>query len=188
MGADITSFAIQLIGLSLAIWEMVTEDRIGNVAIRGGKIIAIGLAVHAAMLAVVLVIYIVALIKAYLSYREIGYTTLNSERGGYKKCTTRFKVFLGGILVAFFCLLGRDLYRMLGFISGFDGGNRNEARWSLLDGLLVSEAVLGMAVLHPSYIFSDFNKRKKYKYTDAVRSVRPPSTISYGRLARQAVV
>lgn len=183
IGADVLSFAVQVMGLAFAIWDVAGTGSVGQESDTGGRIIAGGTVIHALMLVVVLVIYVVALLKGYISWCETGYTTFNIERGGYKKCSTRFKVFLAAITVALLCLLARDVNRMIGFIQEFDGGNRNQARWAALDGLLVSEAVLGLVVLHPSYVFSDYNKKKKY--SDGVRT---PSSASYGRLARQVIV
>lgn len=163
-------------------WDIATTSNVGPMSDKGGYIIAVGIGIHALMVAVYLVVYIIALASAGLAAREQGYTTFNPDQGGYKSLTFRFKVFLAVLLSSALSLLIRDMYRTIGFVEGFDGGNRAEGSFALFDSLMVSQAVLGLVLLHPSYVFTDFDREKE------VDSMSTSSSMSYEKLARRVII
>ncbi|KAM0819438.1 putative RTA1 like protein-domain-containing protein [Seiridium cardinale] len=179
--ADMISFAVQIAGLGVAIWDVIAHG-FGPGPDKAGRVIAVGVGIHVLMLTVFLVFYTIALIQAAMANQELGYTTFNPDRGGYGKLTWRFRIFLVALLVGVVCLVARGVYRTIGFVEGFDGGSRIEGWFALLDGLLTAEAVLGLVVLHPSYVFTDYSKEKEAGKLNVSRPV------SYGKLARQVMV
>ncbi|KAH6659931.1 RTA1 like protein-domain-containing protein [Truncatella angustata] len=180
--ADIISLATQLVGLGISMWDIAATYNAGPGSDKGGRVIAVGIGIHALLLTIFLVLFVVALVQAIFAYRELGYTTFNPEGGRYKSLQRRFKIFLAVLLIDVLCLLTRDVYRTIGFVEGFDGGTRIEGWFALFDGLVVSEAVLGLAVLHPSYVFTDYSKKQE---ADKLSTSSP---ISYGRLVRQSII
>ncbi|KAH8675407.1 RTA1 like protein-domain-containing protein [Xylariales sp. PMI_506] len=152
--ADLVALVVQLIGFGVAICEISVNGRLGRGAEVGGFIVAAGLALHVVTLIFFATLFTAALVRAWLSYREFGYTTLSLGRAtgaGHRPLRLRFKVFLITVSIAVTCLTIRGLYRLVGFARGFDTGSRSEVLFALLDALMVSIAVLAMAVCHPAY-------------------------------------
>ncbi|KAI0136454.1 RTA1 like protein-domain-containing protein [Xylariales sp. AK1849] len=176
------AFCIQAIGLCISIWNILASSGVGHNADKGGYVIAAGIGLQALTLGLFLILYTVILLSAYLAYREFGYTTFCAGRGGRKVLSCRFKIFLAVVLIAAICLLTRDLFRIIGFADGFDGGNRNEWSFALFDGLLISEAVMGLVVFHPAYVFTDYAKADRGGQAGAL------SLTSSGSFAERQVV
>ncbi|KAK8124757.1 RTA1-domain-containing protein, partial [Apiospora kogelbergensis] len=157
--ADLVGLVIQIVGLGLAL-SGISKTGMGPHANSGGVVVAVGIGLHAATLAVFMVLFAVALCQAYVTYRQHGSTTADVDLcvvglSSGRTLTTRFKGYLLIVALAVVCLLVRDLYRTIGLAQGFTTANVNEAIFALLDGFLVAEAVLGLVAFHPAWVLTD---------------------------------
>ncbi|KAK8048878.1 hypothetical protein PG994_010608 [Apiospora phragmitis] len=142
---DLAGLAIQIVGLILALSGISnTTGRLGPGANSGGIVVAAGIGLHAATLAVFMTLFAVVLCLAFATYRQA--------------LTCRFKGYLLIIVLVVVCLLVRDLYRAIGLAQGFATASVGDAMFALLDGFLVAEAVLGLAVFHPAWVLVDGHK------------------------------
>ncbi|KAI1846724.1 hypothetical protein JX265_008972 [Neoarthrinium moseri] len=181
---DAISLVLQVVGLVVAYWDIAAMNRVGLDSNNGGGVIAAGLVIQAIMLMIFLLLFSYAMAQGFVAWREFGYTTFNPRRGGYRRLGWPCILFLVVVVFSVCSLLARNIYRTVGFVRSFDGGNNSEAAFALCDGLLVSLAVLGLLVLHPSYVFSDYSKEKDADKLSSSASSGP----SFGRIMQQGVV
>jgi hypothetical protein len=180
--ADIAGFAVQIIGLGFSTVDIITTSTVRFQSSKGARILVVGIGIHGMALTIYLVFLITVLVLAFRAHHELGYTTFNPERGGYKGLSWRFRLFLVALLIGVVCLLTRDLYRMIDLVVGIDHGARSEAPFALLDGQMVSLSVLGLVTLHPSFVFTDYSRRKE------ADKLSMTTVVSYGNIARVAVI
>ncbi|KAK8872837.1 RTA1 like protein-domain-containing protein [Apiospora arundinis] len=158
--ADLAGLVIQIVGLGLALSGIKSKEVMGPLANSGGVVVAMGIGLHAATLAVFMVLFAIALCQAYVTYRQYGSTTADVDLGvvglnSGKALTRRFKGYLLIVALAVVCLLVRDLYRTIGLAQGFTTANVSVADFALLDGFLVAEAVLGLVAFHPAWVLTE---------------------------------
>ncbi|KAK8089764.1 Efflux pump himE [Apiospora hydei] len=156
--SDLAGFAAQIVGLGLALSGTSSTTRLGPDADSGAFVGAVGIGLHAATLAVFMVLFAVVLCQALTTYRQYGSRTTEVELGvvgSGRALTRRFKGYLVIVVLVVVCLLIRDLYRAIGLAQGFTTTDVGQAMFALLDGFLVAEAVLGLAVFHPAWVLVD---------------------------------
>lgn len=180
--ADISSGVVQVIGLGFSLRDICVTHNVRPKSDEGGHIIAIGVGIHALMLTAYLILFISALVNAGKACWEQEYSTFDHKDGVYRSLSWKFKLFVVALLIAALLLLVRDAYRTIGFVDSFDGGGSIESLFAIFDGLMVSVAVLGLVLLHPSYVFTDYSNEKD------VCIETTSVTISFGKLARHSVI
>ncbi|KAK8056953.1 RTA1 like protein-domain-containing protein [Apiospora rasikravindrae] len=156
--SDLAGLAVQIVGLGLALSGNSSTTRPGPDADRGAIVMAMGIGLHAATLAVFMVLFAVVLCQALATYRQYGSRTTEMELGSGRTLARRFKGYLVIVVFVVVCLLIRDLYRAIGLAQGFATTDVGQAMFALLDGFLVAEAVLGLAVFHPAWVLVDGHK------------------------------
>ncbi|KAK7952132.1 RTA1-domain-containing protein [Apiospora aurea] len=156
--SDLAGLAVQIVGLGLALSGTSSTTRLGPDADSGAVVVAVGIGLHAATLAVFMALFAVVLCQALTTYRQYGSRTTEVElgvAGSGRALTHRFKGYLVIVILVVVCLLIRDLYRAIGLTQGFATTGAGQAMFALLDGFLVAEAVLGLAVFHPAWVLVD---------------------------------
>ncbi|KAL8686082.1 MAG: hypothetical protein Q9218_007360, partial [Villophora microphyllina] len=76
--------------------------------------------------------------------------------------TTKFKLFLAGLTLAFFSILIRCIYRIAELAGGW--GNsimQNEGEFIGFEGVLIAVAVVCQTAFHPGYCFPPMYQRKE---------------------------
>ena len=171
--ADALALALQVAGLVLFFVRATAPVLIAQNTVTpaqfdthiGGPLLSAGLAIQLLSISIFVVLFSAVLVRASLAAREFGFTTfhvLGAEaegEGGYIPLGSRFKIYVAVVSVSLVCLLARNLYAVMSAVGGGLGGEiaANEALFTGLDGLMVSQAVVGLVAVHPSY-FLDSNK------------------------------
>ena len=75
--------------------------------------------------------------------------------------TTKFKVFVGGLVVAYFGILTRCIYRIAELGPGW-GNSIMQSEWSFMvfDGAMILIACLCLTILHPGVCFKEMQMHK----------------------------
>lgn len=85
------------------------------------------------------------------------------EPAGYKLLgTRRFKLFVGGLVIAYIFVFTRCVYRIAELSPGW--GNpimQNEAEFIVLDGVMVAVATLCLTIFHPGTCFKEMQMHAK---------------------------
>lgn len=89
---------------------------------------------------------------------------------------TSFRLFMGAIIVAFFTIFVRCIYRVPELALGWRSElMRNEPEFIALEGVMIVIAVLVLTIFHPGYCFpalgSTFSKSKQAKKEKSLGSV-----------------
>ena len=169
---DALGFALQVAGLLLFLvrakapvliaQNTVTPAEFG--AHVGGPLLSAGLAIQLLSISIFVALFAAVLVRASLAAREFGFRTVHvgaeaEGEGGYIPLGSRFKIYVAVVSVSLICLLARNVYAVMSAVGGGPGGAiaANEALFAGLDGLMVSQAVVGLVAVHPSY-FLDNNR------------------------------
>ena len=85
--------------------------------------------------------------------REDGYRLL---------ATRRFKLFAGGLVLAYFTVFTRCVYRIAELGPGWENSiMQNEDEFIVLDGVMIAIATVCLTVFHPGYCFPEMQMHQK---------------------------
>ena len=124
-------------------------------------ILGAGLAIQLLSVSVFIVLFSAVLVRASLAARRSGShvpcTEAGKEGGGRITLSLRFKAYIVVTSISLACLLARTLYAVISALGGGPSGEiaANEALFTGLDGLMVSQAVVGVVAVHPGRFLED---------------------------------
>jgi hypothetical protein len=145
MTSDFISLVLQAAGGAIA------DTSEGDARQTGTNIMVAGLFLQA----ISLTVFLLYLAYFYLQCRSGGVLDMNPAKTA---CRSRglFKVFLFSLVLATIAILARSIFRVAELWQGFSGELWNdEVDFMVLDGAMISLAVLLLTVFHPGPAFGD---------------------------------
>jgi hypothetical protein len=143
MTSDFLSLLLQAIGGALA--DTANTHKNAQVGI---DIMIAGLLLQAVSLAV----FVLVFADFRWSCRK-GVLDMNPEKQRIRS-SGLFKAFTASLLLATIAVLARSIFRVAELWGGFDGKIwNNETDFMVLDGAMISLAVLGLTAMHPGFAF-----------------------------------
>jgi hypothetical protein len=154
---DIAGFMVQIVGIVLCFMEVTPATGLDKASLMGGQILAAGAALHVISLTCFVTLFGWVLIQALTAYRKSARSTFLV----HVSYTFKFKIFIVVLVGVTACLWGRGIYTTLFWACGFDSGvARNEIPFTAFEGLLTSQAVIGMVAVHPGGFLDEAYQRK----------------------------
>lgn len=158
---DILAALLQGIGLGLVFsgaipagkWRIVLPPQ----ATAGQSVLFIGLLLQSLGLAAALTSLTITYVRAGKADRKYAYSTFQRRDGaGYVALTPRSKTFLAILPLAGVCVLVRCAYRAAAAWGGLGSPiARDELLWLVAEGVLLTEAMVTLAVFHPAIWLDD---------------------------------
>lgn len=158
---DILAALLQGIGLGLTFTGAVPAGTWGIIlpptAPAGQSVLFAGLFLQSLGLAGALACLTITYIKAGKADRKYGYTTFHRDGAGYVPLNPRSKTFLAILPLAATCVLVRCTYRAAAAFAGLleSAIARDETLWLVAEGVLLTEAMVTLAVFHPAIWLDD---------------------------------
>lgn len=122
----------------------------------GQSILFTGLFLQSLSLAGALVCLTITYVKAGKADRKYGYTTFHRGGAGYVPLSPRSKTFLAILPLAGVCVLVRCIYRAAAAWGGLGSPiARDDILWLVAEGVLLTEAMVTLAVFHPAIWLDD---------------------------------
>lgn len=120
-----------------------------------------GLVLQTLALAAALGLLAVAYVRAGKVDRKYGYTTFHRDGVGYVSLSPRLKTFLAVLPLAGVCTLVRCAYRSAAVWGGLGSDiARHEVLWLAAEGVMLTEAMLSLAIFHPAIWLEDGIRRR----------------------------
>ncbi|KAF2443078.1 RTA1-domain-containing protein [Karstenula rhodostoma CBS 690.94] len=157
IACDITSLVLQSAGGALA----ATADDNDQKALDAGTDIMIG-----GIIFQVVVLAIFAAIVLEYSFRTYRRRSQLSPEALSLWSSTKFRLFVGAVVVAYFGILIRCIYRIPELMGGWANDiMRNEPEFIVLEGVMILVTVVAQTAFHPGWFFPAlggtlFNKKK----------------------------
>ncbi|ROV97580.1 hypothetical protein VSDG_04591 [Cytospora chrysosperma] len=162
---DLLAALLQAIGLGLTFslakqsgsWGITLPAQAGP----GQAVMYAGLLLQTLALAAALILLAVAYVRAGKADRKYGYTTFQRDGTGYVSLSPRFKTFLAVLPLAGVCTLVRCAYRTAAVWGGLGSDTaRDEVLWLAAEGVMLTEAMVSLAVFHPAIWLEDGIRRR----------------------------
>lgn len=120
-----------------------------------------GLLLQTLALAAALCLLGVAYVRAGKADRKYGYTTFHRDGTGYVSLSPKLKTFLAVLPLAGVCTLVRCAYRSAAVWGGLGSDTaRDEVLWLAAEGVMLTEAMVSLAVFHPAIWLEDSIRRR----------------------------
>ncbi|OBT81689.1 hypothetical protein VE02_10059 [Pseudogymnoascus sp. 03VT05] len=146
VACDVFSLLIQAIGGIIASVVPLTNQKMIDL---GTHILVAGLSIQVASLTAFSVIGSEFALRVYKNRDNLNPTHADIYT------SKRFKLFLGGLVLATVCIFTRSVFRVAELSGGFQGSlANNEVSFMVLDGVMIMITCLAFSVLHPGYGFT----------------------------------
>lgn len=127
----------------------------------GQAVMYAGLILQTLALAAALCLLGVAYVRAGKADRKYGYTTFHRDGTGYVSLSPKLKTFLAVLPLAGVCTLVRCAYRSAAVWGGLGSDTaRDEVLWLAAEGVMLTEAMVSLAVFHPA-VWLEGNVRRR---------------------------
>lgn len=155
MGTDIVALVIQAIGLALTfpqaqaagLWGLTLPAQ----AHTGQTILFIGLLVHTLSIATSLTLFAIAFVR--MGQQQHHYAVpVDSHKNEAPALSPKSRTFIIALLLATGAVLARTVYRTAASWGGLFSTPlaRDQVGWLVAEGVLLTEAMVSMAIFHPS--------------------------------------
>lgn len=93
---------------------------------------------------------------AEYAYRVVRSQNELNETHAKLRASKKFRAFLGALTLSTICIMIRSVYRVIEMAQGFEGSLiKNETLFFILEGVMVTLAVLVFNLLHPGWCFRE---------------------------------
>lgn len=93
---------------------------------------------------------------AEYAYRVVRSKNELNETHAKLRASKKFRAFLGALTLSTICIMIRSVYRVIEMAQGFEGSLiKNETLFFILEGVMVTLAVLVFNLLHPGWCFRE---------------------------------
>jgi hypothetical protein len=175
IGVDFAAIVVQACGGAVA---AVADVNHASLLKAGDDIILTGIAVQIFQL---IIFGAVALEYGYRAYAHRA--EIPSEKLAYAH-STKFRYFMANIIIAYFAVLIRCIYRLPEMAGGWGSGlQRDETKFLILDGAMVVLASICLTIAHPGIFFPFLGRDQKSALQE---SEKRPNTESGSEIAEQA--
>ncbi|KUI66661.1 Sphingoid long-chain base transporter RSB1 [Cytospora mali] len=164
---DLLAGLLQAVGLGLTFslarqagpWGITLPAQAGP----GQAVIYAGLLLQTLTLASALCLLVVAYIRAGKADRKYGYTTFHHGGIGYVRLSPKLKTFLVVLPLAGVCTLVRCVYKSTAAWGGLGSAiARDEVLWLAAEGVMLTEAMVSLAVFHPAIWLDDYTNERTH--------------------------
>lgn len=96
------------------------------------------------------------------AFRVVRSTASLNSTHAKLRASKKFRGFLGALALSTACIMVRSVYRVIELAQGWDGALiKNEGLFFVLEGVMVTMAVLVFNLLHPGWCFQESYRTSK---------------------------